>query len=106
MKVIVTRNAGWFGKLAPLDLLCNGRRVATIQERKTHSFQLEMDDIPATLEIRMQSMVGGPKFIVSSMATDLTLECGAESWTLFDFFDFKYLPSLNNKVFYFREVGH
>lgn len=63
MEVTVTRNAGWYGKFAPLDLLCNGRRMATIQEKKTHSFRLELPDIPATLEVRMQGMVGGPKVI-------------------------------------------
>ncbi|PKO41426.1 MAG: hypothetical protein CVU30_14120 [Betaproteobacteria bacterium HGW-Betaproteobacteria-3] len=105
MRVLVTRHSGWYGKFAPLDLLCNGRRVASLREKKSHSFQLELADIPATLEVRMQDMVGGPKLVVSSLSTDLNLECGAESWTLFDFFNFEFLPSLNNKVFYFREVG-
>jgi hypothetical protein len=105
MKVLVTRHSGWYGKFAPLDLLCNGRRVASIREKNSHSFQLELADIPATLELRMQGLVGGPQVIVTSLSTDLNLECGAEGWTLFDFFDFHLLPGLNNKVFYFREVG-
>lgn len=104
MKVIVTRNPGWYGKFVPMDILCNGRRLAYIREKETVHVQLEQADIPAKLELRMQQMVGSPTIEISRLSSDLHLECGANNWTLLDFFDLSLLSGLKNEVFYFRKV--
>jgi hypothetical protein len=104
MKVVVTRNSGWYGKLVPLDLLCNGRRLALMREKETVHIQIEQADIPAKLELRMQRMVGSPTIEIPRLSSELHLECGANHWTLLDFFDLALLSGLKNEVFYFRKV--
>src|SRR5687768_11099379 len=104
MNVFVARNPGWYGKLVPLDLLCNGKRLASIQEKKSIHVQLESGDLPATLEVRMQEAVGSPVLTISRLSSDLYLECGANKWTFVDFFGLYLLPGPKNKVFYFRKV--
>ncbi len=105
MNVFVTRHSGWYGKFVPLDLLCNGKRLTSLTEGSEVCVKLDPMDMPATLEMRMQNMVGSPKFVVSQMAPDLYLECGSGNWTLFDFFDLSFLPSFSNKVFFLRRIA-
>jgi hypothetical protein len=104
MNIFITRNPGWYGKLVPMDLICNGRRLAHVREKETVHVQLKQSDIPAKLELRMQSTVGSPAIEVPRLSSDLYLECGANNWTLLDFFDLSLLAGLKNKVFYFRKV--
>jgi hypothetical protein len=104
MNVFITRNPGWYGKFARLDLLCNGKRLASIREKETVQVRLEPSDLPATLELRMQNVVGSPSIELPCLLVDLYLECGANKWMLMDFFDLSLLPGLRNKVFYFRKL--
>lgn len=87
-----------------MDVLFNGRRLGFIREKETVHVQLEQADLPAKFELRMQRMVSSPTIEISRLSSDLHLECGANNWTLLDFFDLSLLSGLKNKVFYFRKV--
>jgi hypothetical protein len=104
MNIFITRNPGWYGTLVPMDLLCNGRCLAHVREKETVHVQLTQADIPAKLQLRMQSAVGSPTIEVISLSSDLYLECGANNWTLLDFFDLSLLTGFKYNVFYFRKV--
>ena len=102
MNVFVTRNPGPFGKRVPLEILCNGKRRASVGENEKGSVRLQASDLPATMEVRMQQSVGSPKIIITELSSELHLVCGAEIWNALDFLGLAFLPGLRSRVFYFR----
>ena len=104
MQIFIARQPGWYGKLVPMDLLCNGKRLASLRERDEVCVRLEAADMPATLQVRMQRIVGSGTVVIPRITSAMHLECGASSWTLLDFFDLSFLPRFRDRVLYLRKV--
>jgi hypothetical protein len=103
MNVVVLRRAGWYGKFMPVELLCNGKCIASLRENEEVLVTLGVTDIPATLEIRMFN-ARSPSFIVDRLTGGLHLECGPNLWPLFDFLDLAIVSPLKNRVFYLQRT--
>lgn len=84
MNIVVARRSGWYGKFVGMELLCNGKAVGTLRENEEIALQLESEDLPASLEVKMQSARGKHGVQVDRLISGLYLECGAgfSLWTL------------------------
>jgi hypothetical protein len=84
MNIVVARRSGWYGKFVGIELLCNGKVVGTLRENEEITLQLESQDLPASLEVKMQSLLVEHGVQVDRLIPGLYLECGTgfSLWTL------------------------
>ncbi len=102
MQITLHRHPGFFARMAQLDILLNGERIAHIKANETIS--VPVPDEGAEIQVSMQGHVSSSIFYVPAHAGSLYLECGNPLWVLFDIFSFAYLPALKGKVFFLREA--
>jgi len=99
-EILIVRNSGWFGKFVRLHVLCNGRTVAKLGENEQAAIQVSPSEMPASIQVKMQSWVGSPVMKLESSTEPIRLECGARAWTLLDGIGLYLLPGLRDEVFY------
>jgi len=105
MKIELSRKPGYFGRSAPLNVLVDGRQVATVEAGKTVSFFV--DSPGAKLQVSMQESVSSPTVLLPTRHTDETLkfECGTPVWLLFDIFGICLLPRFRQRVFFLKATA-
>ena len=104
MNIDVYRHAGFMGRSVPLDVLLDGRKVASVNVNQTLSVSLP--DGGATLQVSMQGAVFSPPVKVTPSDARQRFECGTPLWVLLDFLSLCYMPPLKQRVFYIRRVAN
>lgn len=106
MNVTLIRRPSSYGRWVPLEVLVNGKSLAWLPANDEVQLELDVTDIPASIEVRMQGVVGSPPFLIDRLSSGMCLECGGNLWPLFDFFSLNlWIGSiLKNHVFYLQKV--
>jgi len=100
MQIELFRHPGYIGRLMPIDVLVDGKTVASIKTNETKI--LVIPDDGATLQVQLQGVVFSPSVHISNQDHGKRYECGNPLWTLFDILSFCYLPPLKHHVFFLR----
>ncbi len=100
MQIELFRRPGYIGRLVPIDVLVDGKSVASINGGETKI--LVLPDAGATVQVQLQGAVSSPSVRISPQDHGRHYECGNPLWVLFDVLSFCYLPPLKHHTFFLR----
>ena len=103
VEIELYRHAGYIGRSAPLDILVNGGKFASVAAGQTLSLSLPGQSI--TLQVAMQGAVSSQVVFVQEQRGAMRFECGNPLWVLFDFLSLCHLPGIKGHVFFLRQVN-
>jgi hypothetical protein len=102
MQVRLYRHAGHLGRFVALDVRVNGKKVASLKSKETLILQLSSDGV--TMQVAMGNS-SSPALHLPPWNGGVELECGTHLWVLFDVLSLAYVPPLNERVFFLREIA-
>ncbi len=102
MQLRLYRHGGYIGRLMPLDVLVNGKKVGSLKRSEALTLQLSSDGV--SIQVAMGTS-RSPALQLRPWNGSVELECGSRPWVLFDFLGFAYARPLNERVFFLRETA-